>query len=269
MRPDMDQVIIERPRRGSSRRSHKKGDRRAQSRTRVDEASTWESTARGRRFGYDCKDQTDLLGPLQRYLHKQVGRSWNQVFAEVCKQVSQNSAVQSHLRDHVRREVLRDVVVCNGTVYRGFHDRGSWTRFTTEESFLLNRGQYYVHPETGVLCRTSFEPRKRNTQGPTFVRCPGKKMKQFHLVSGVWYEVTLARYRNWDDLFEMRQGSELPVWRLRDRFLQATELRRRNSVPAAIARALASRYGRKGVYAVAARQLEASELPKMGLKASR
>jgi hypothetical protein len=279
MRWDMDKVIVERPRRGSCQRHDAKGHRKRRDRGPLDEAPCRESTAPNRRHGYDGKEQTDLLGPLRRFLEKRLGRRWDDVFAEVCARTSARNAVQSHLRDHVLRMVEFNVVFQDG---RPAYRTRSHNPYLSRQGFLLFPGCLYVHPETGILCRVPHPPRDRKSDPPDFVPCPGNNLKQYHRVNGVWHEVTLARYWGWHDLFEeiKVQVHWYPVaefrteWAIRDRLFHLREAHLRTSrgrayrVPSRVANTLSRWYGRPGVYAAAARPLSRNEIHQLKLDRS-
>src|SRR5438270_13646859 len=97
MRADMAKVIVERPRHGSRMRKHK-GQARRWGRTPLDEYPRHD-----RMIGkiVHTKSLNEHLGPLRRYLARQVGRPWDKVFSEICANISLDSAVQVHVRDHV------------------------------------------------------------------------------------------------------------------------------------------------------------------------
>lgn len=102
MRPDMPQVIIERPR-----------------------AHSWPNRAKGRLKARKLEDlpqrepmpgsvvrskqQTDVLGPLIGFLRKSCGRPWDKVWSEICKQAHGSEMAKSHFRDHVLREVSTNI----------------------------------------------------------------------------------------------------------------------------------------------------------------
>lgn len=119
MRADMAKVIVERPRYGS-RLGCRKGYRKQRQRMPLDEAPKREGIkARGR-----SKSLNEHLGPLRRYLLSNVGRPWDTVFAEICANLSRNSAVQDHVRDHVEGYVERHVVLIDGVPCRGKSECG-------------------------------------------------------------------------------------------------------------------------------------------------
>jgi hypothetical protein len=151
MRSDMPQVIIERPR-GGPRCKQPKGERKRLQRLSVEDQPRREGY--GRRWCENRKWQTDLLGPLRRFLRSRVGRPWNKVYAEVCAEIRRESAVQDHLRDHLLQEVstcvvLIDGVPCSGEGRDYGMPLGRW------------RGGFYVCPKTGLLRTIKVRSRRK------------------------------------------------------------------------------------------------------------
>ena len=145
MRPDMFEVLIERPR-GGMRLNKPKGYRRAMRRMPLDEAPRWEST--GRRWRVPTKWQTDLIGPLRRFLRSRLGHPWNNVYSEIRKRIDGRSLIQEHLLQHVYWEVERYVVLEGGRAY-------------TVGGFPIRAGRLYVCPATGLLREVKRRRRRR------------------------------------------------------------------------------------------------------------
>ena len=104
MREDMFKVIVERPRTGRSWATKSKlrydkceGRRRVSGHRLVMEHSG------------NTKHLNENLAPLKRYLHKQVGRRWDDVFSDICQHLDTGSTVKMHVREHLDDFVLRKV----------------------------------------------------------------------------------------------------------------------------------------------------------------
>src|SRR5438093_12336260 len=108
MRADMAKVIVERPRVGSRARGKPKGLRRREQQVGLENLPRCEGIRRRIKSG--MKSLNEHLGPLRRYLSSQVGRPWDEVYAEISGPISANSAVQDHVRDHVFDYVTVDVL---------------------------------------------------------------------------------------------------------------------------------------------------------------
>jgi hypothetical protein len=182
MRPDMHEVIIERPRR------RPRGDdypRARRARPDGEELPLREGMGRG----YRQKYLNENLAPLRRFLARRVGRPWAKVFEEIAEHLSVSSAVQKHVVDH-----LQDLVVLHawrdaeGSLW-GAGRWGAPRRLRTHGRALL-----WVDRDTGILRRNDPEPRKlakRLARPDPDVRTTkdGRELRRFRRV---WYLVTTA-----------------------------------------------------------------------------
>ena len=108
MRSDMFKVIVERPRRGVGYYRTLPNDYRAAKRFKIDadgnvndEFCGCKLPMRSKRLGWDGKELNENLSPLRRYLAKQVGRPWNDVYSEICSFLDTGSTVKQHVRQHL------------------------------------------------------------------------------------------------------------------------------------------------------------------------
>ena len=92
------------------------------------------------------KQLNENLAPLRRYLERQVGRPWSKVYSEIARHLRVDNAVQQHVRDH-----LRDFVAMKPR--RIAHP---W-----RVGGVLWWQPLYVHPVTGLLCRTDRLPEEK------------------------------------------------------------------------------------------------------------
>lgn len=185
LRPDMDKVIVERPRVGSRQHGTPKGYRRKLQRSGLDGLPRREGIKR--RSG-GKKWLNEHLAPLRRFLDGQVGRPWDKVYSEICAHIDRNSAVQDHVRDHVDGYVCRRVEEVDGVVCLadGSHAHGSplaevrWVR-------------WYVCPRTGLLRRNPAAVRRRVPPAPP---APARFVwmgddAQCRKIDGAWHLVAL------------------------------------------------------------------------------
>ncbi|MBX9789337.1 MAG: hypothetical protein K2Y37_10520 [Pirellulales bacterium] len=197
MRADMAKVIVERPRVGSRSRQAAKGYQKRLQRWGLEEAPRREGMyARGGR----TKSLNEHLGPLRRYLRKQVGRPWNLVFSEICQNIRLDSAVQSHVRDHVWDYVELQVIEIDGVPCYGagwLHGRpiATWGR-----QFL------YVCPRTGLLREIKPQARMRQAVEVTHVRIDAERV--WWRMGEIWFEVvfrslSMATPRDWDHVLRV------------------------------------------------------------------
>jgi hypothetical protein len=187
MRADMAKVIVERPRKKGGAWNKPKGYQRRLRRYGDDGPPAHEGIKacwQGR-----TKSLNEHLGPLRRYLDKQVGRPWDKVFSEICAHIDRNSAVQDHVRDHVEGYVTTHVLLIDGVPC---HGGGDW-HYGKPLDQLAYR-PWYVCPRTGLLRRVKVRSRKR--QRPPTRESPPKYIPvgdtlQCRVLDGAWHLVTL------------------------------------------------------------------------------
>jgi hypothetical protein len=180
MREDMARVIVERPR--IQPRNNRKGRRPA-----LEDLPSHEGMRRAAALRGDRKELNENLAPLRRYLEGQVGRPWDKAYAEIAARLRIDSTVQQHVRDHLRDFVAvaprRNVSDWRSSIRGG----GLWWQ------------PLYVHPDTGLLCRTDRLPEEkarrraeRNRPRAPLERIALAADRELRLISGLWYEVLLA-----------------------------------------------------------------------------
>jgi hypothetical protein len=187
MRADMAKVIVERPRKKGCAWHKPKGYQRRLRRYGEDGPPAREGIKacwQGR-----TKYLNEHLGPLRRYLDKQVGRPWDKVFSEICAHIDRNSAVQDHVRDHVEDYVTVHVLLIDGVPCNG---EGGW--HYGQPLHQLRYRPWYVCPRTGLLRRVKVASRKRQRRPkqenpPKFI--PVGETLQCRFLDEAWHLVTL------------------------------------------------------------------------------
>lgn len=179
MRDDMARVIVERPRIKSY------GSRKGRQQV-LEDLPMHEGMRRAQALRGERKQLNENLAPLRRYLASQAGRPWDKIYSEIAAHLRVDNAVQQHVRDH-----LRDFVAItprkNIHNWRSSFRRGVWWQ------------EFYVNPETGLLCRTDQLPEekarrraRRNKKPPPVERIALGNDCELRLIDGLWYEVRLA-----------------------------------------------------------------------------
>lgn len=140
MRSDMRKVVTETPRLGSRWRNDK-----SRLKVRVIEPDPEDHDDGPRRLSMSMRDKdfSDLIGPLRRYLHKQVGRPWNKVHSELCQHLDRRTVSGNHIWTHVWMEVEKNC-------YRGIDGNAYTNRRSFGGGPAPVRG-LYVDPGTGLL----------------------------------------------------------------------------------------------------------------------
>lgn len=237
----MHKVVVERPRRNPG-----VGKNRRRANLPEELLPKFEGIKRPHR----CRKAfTDLLGPLRRWLHAQVGRPWNDVYSEACAVIKADSVIRAHVKTHLlefveRHAFMHKEKVCVLDI--GYHGRGIVPVEARRHRWTL----FFVHPETYLLCEIPRRPRRqrRNLEAErrTLTIRWLNETKLLRLLNGCWYECCMAEFP------KLYRKGESP-WRF-----DAAE---KKPICRAMAREL---YGRK-VYCVSKRQLSRRELRKFRL----
>lgn len=204
MRADMAKVIVERPR---LHRYSRKGRR-----VELEDMPFQIGMIRDRREHHGHKQLNENLAPLRRFLHKQVGRRWDDVYSEIAANLRVTSTVQQHVRDHVE-----DFVDLHGQEDRWITVFRSSGR--AERVRLIPWQELYVDPADGILKLNDIKKnrkvnrlREERERPVTSVKLDA--MRELKLIDGVWFEVDYApfptpqyaeypevrhiRHRSWD-----------------------------------------------------------------------
>jgi hypothetical protein len=173
----MAKVIVERPRHGA-REKCRKGYRKRWLKLQPEEWPKRESIY----AKANTKSFNEHLGPLRRFLRKQVGRPWDKVFSEICQNLRVDSAVQSHVRDHLEDFVETCVIEIGGVLCSGKRPVGH----------PLKRGfwkEFYVCPRSGLL--RAIRSRRVAQKAAPVERIKVDRSREYRLMNGIWYEVAL------------------------------------------------------------------------------
>lgn len=197
MRPDMKKVVVERPRWGS-RQSNRKFSARLKYVPGHDYEEQpkkmygFESHAVDRGNKYFEKEFTDVLGPLKRFLRKNVGRPWDKVYSELCCGLDRRKATGLHIFQHVENFVETSCRLVEGKPYSLCYSDDYPVRW------------FYVHPRTGLLCeapaRTGARERKRAAVlAEEVILLRLEDETGYHKHQGIWYRVKLRciNVRSW------------------------------------------------------------------------
>lgn len=115
MRDDMHKVVTERPRAGGRSAGKDKWNSKQISRDKylfknviVKSEVKFESIRKKHFVNNSEKELTDLLSPLERFMHSNIGRNWDDVWSEICQVLKGNGLQANHIKDHIRRWVDKD-----------------------------------------------------------------------------------------------------------------------------------------------------------------
>lgn len=182
MRADMAKVIVERPRVG--------GKYARRGRVPQDGYQPFGESIK-RMHGYNTKELNEFLAPLRRFLHKNVGRKWDDVFSEISENLRPDNTVQQHVRDHVFDFVTILVPGRHGEL---MEKRKYGTRVVTDTSYEL-----YVDPQDGILklnpkyeswaARNRRYDAERQAEKAKVFRELKATSQELHKINGVWFVV--------------------------------------------------------------------------------
>ena len=185
MRSDIQKVITEHERYGSSAPNRKAG-------MKIRPSDVWDDDdqpkrlSRAQLYGGREKGFTDVLNPLRRYLRKNVGRPWNKVYSEIREHLDDRSIMGQHPFEHLSLEVDIHAVLDGGVVYaaRRYAGRGPVTGL-------------YVHPRTGLLCwaprRNYRKERLAREAGVETTSCSDLEHGELHQARRIWFRAEYER----------------------------------------------------------------------------
>jgi len=186
MREDMFKVIVERPRGGAGRAvsSRKRLNRDGDLPTKIGVS---------RHMGLThakSKWLSENLAPLKRFIGKEVGRPWNDVYGEIVSTLKSRDPVQQHVLQHVDDYVARRLMIDQrGCLVDPERPRQCWSRLPWYQP-------YYVDPRDGVLKESAPhwkklgidpKPWKRREKIDPTIRV-FEKNRGLRCVEGIWYE---------------------------------------------------------------------------------
>jgi hypothetical protein len=196
----LHEIVIERPRYGSSDKNWKKDKKNF----RITDADDYE----GSRYEPLCRAKTkvlsDHLSPLRRLLRSKVGQRWDDIYSELCQRLDSSTVIGQHVIDHVWDYVERNVVIIEGIPYR------KTTSGYKQKQLAYWRDQFYVHPDTGILCQvkkaTKEHPKKRDDLVAI------DSYHQYRKLDGLWYLITLQEFPMWEDVTDVLLKTTVKPW---------------------------------------------------------
>jgi hypothetical protein len=199
----MHKIVFEAPRWGSCAKNHKFGARLKYIPDHDYEDQPKKSRGFESRNGYG-KMLRSNPNPLSRFLRSNLGRSWDEVYSELCAEID-NRGITGFQILYLLKDLVpaRCYFGADGAIY------GQWHAQRVQG--------FYVHPSTGLLCeapRESQRERKRRAleaEEITWLYAGGNIGYRKH--QGLWYRVTLQRIQ-----VNARKREDQPV--IRDIFLK-------------------------------------------------
>jgi hypothetical protein len=191
---------------------------------------------------------TDLLSPLERWLHSQIGLPWNDVYSEACAVIKPDSVIRAHIKTHLlefveRHTFMRDGKICVVVPYSG-------DGVMPVSEIRYGRSGFFVHPETHLLCEIPRKSRRRRPDVYSERRALTQRWlsETFLLrrLNGCWFECHVVG-------FSRQYTKDDSPWRF--------DVAEKKMICRANANDI---YGRR-VYCISKRQLSRQELRKFGI----
>lgn len=189
MRQDFFKILVERPRKydeWSKPKYRKKIDEF------IDDLPKYASMKRSEKRHNPTKVLNENLSPLWRFFEKNIGRPWNDVWAEICKNIDSRSTVKNHVKQHAYLPNEYKIMMIGGIPHR--YDYGEPTPIYWPDY------RFYVNPETGILERPPKKPKRILAD---VVKLIIKKDEDWYeLIKGNWFwfcvEKTTVTYPRFD-----------------------------------------------------------------------
>lgn len=250
VRSDMPKVLCEEPRRGM-RLKTRKGSRRLDRRTPMDEKPVKEQGNLRRQWKYnwnDGKEFGDHVQPLRRFILSCVGRKWDDVYSEIRKTSPKGTVVNNHLYIHLFQYVATNVRMIDDKPY-------GLQGYPVYEPT-------YVHPDTGVLCKTPERKSHRRKEKDKSNYIAIDENTAYYRKDGVWYICKFRSFAEKGDSYgyDVMQHEcwHIRTYETKDIFGNPV---RRNNCSAVIHRFI-NYYGR-AVYCYHKRQISKKEIKKL------
>lgn len=184
MRADMKSVIVD-----TGRHGKRDGARKTQPTKDLDkleclpEREGMMKRWREGRWGWEFGDR---LNPLEKFLKKNVGRPWNDVWSEICEHTDSRTIKGMHMRDHVQQYVTG-----SGGQEGLSHWGWRWDRFYVDDNGILREGEY----------RNRY--RRQPNYDPDVCEINGHR---FERINGCWFEVWYERAKKCETYVNWRTG---------------------------------------------------------------
>lgn len=179
MRPDMHKVVVERPRSKSWCVPQFPRPKRP-----FDDLPKHQSMTAVHKHH---KSFTDVLGPLKRWLRRQIGRPWNDAYSEACAVIKPDSVVRAHIKTHLLEMVVRHTFLKDGELW--CRD-GQWSQAEVPISQVTGRWRIaYVDPETGILRAMPKFKRKKPMASAPIDSIRLSEETELRRINGLWFRI--------------------------------------------------------------------------------
>jgi len=181
----LSEIVIERPRGGMRKNSSRlKGVRKMLDRLTSEAKDDGLLSPYLIKVRQKTKYFSDNLNPLRRFLRSKVGTDWDRVYGELSQDLDISTLSGQHILSHLWQYVERHVEMIDGKPYRkpynGFF-----------RNFGIYYNQFYVHPETGILCEALRSPKVIPPESKDKIKLDSTHY--YYKLEDIWYLITFAQ----------------------------------------------------------------------------
>ncbi len=190
MRKDLNKLLCERERVGSSNKFHTV--RHNNQFNKIDEQTPIRESMRKRyNVTHSWKSLNENLNPLLRFIEGSVGRNWDKVYKEICQSFDKRSVINQHILDHLFQYVATKVSMYNGELYHH-------TKWNGLEPLAKGWAPFYVDPKTNILKANKHrknynaiyrQRREQEKQQLLRVERVISEYEKLKCVDGIWYKI--------------------------------------------------------------------------------
>ena len=130
-------------------------------------------------YGDFAKEESLNSRPIKRFLDKNIGKKWDEVWSEICDTGKGHSAY--NFRDYIRYLVDTDIK---------WHDG----ELVTAHRMTVDMCDYYVHPDTNILHKGERHKKYRRPVAEQKVFNIGKQ--EYYKHNSIWYRVWFKDFKD-------------------------------------------------------------------------
>lgn len=187
MRPDMEKVVTERPRRSGWQggRDYHDSGARARYKAMNDDDLPNKAPMFDRRVNIESgKEFSDLIQPLYRFFRSNIGKNWDKVWSSICQHLPAKTLSAYHIRkQHLETMIEVDPYYIDGKYYSkkyGWRSRGQLTPFYKNDFYVDKQGCI----REGTL---DYRSRFKQKKVEPFIKYV-KDGIQYDKVNGIWFQ---------------------------------------------------------------------------------
>jgi hypothetical protein len=201
MRKDIAKIVNDKGKGPSRRETVKTGKKLDIKNLRTEDQNSISRApeSRRRQYGYDSKRHDSNFKPIDRFLKKNIGKSWDKIFSEICSMPGDERTRQTILH-HVERRVVCNTHLQGKQVVKANPWFNSRWGFAEKEPWIPVDDELYVHPKTGCLQMADPLP-------------PNEDRRRYHMaqsISDIWVDENFQYVR--ENVYDYGKNQTKPVW---------------------------------------------------------